>query len=281
MNRVGYAAGPAASGKLLEREHANGSMPAVGMVARLTRVLDAFEAPQSVLSLDDLTRRTGLPLSTTHRIVVQLTRSSWLQRLSDGGYRLGARAFRFRGSHSSSHDELRKFAVESLRSLSLNSGLVAHLAVLDGPDVLVLDKIGGPDAVLVPSRVGGRHAPHISTCGRAMLAMLPAEAVDGMTEDRAFGKGSGWTPRTLYQELDRVRRRRGIAIDDTGRSTQGIASVAGSLDIPGLPRASISVCLGRPADVLRVVPLLSIAIRTIERAAECSSNAAALGSRDH
>lgn len=251
------------------------------MVARLTRILDAFEGPQTILSLDDLTSRTGLPLSTTHRIVVQLTRSSWLQRLSDGGYRLGTRAFRFRGSHSSSHEELRKLAVESLRSLSLNSGLVAHLAVLDGPDVLVLDKIGGPSAALVPSKVGGRHAPHISTCGRAMLAMLPPEAVDGMTDGRAFGKSSVWTPRTLYQELDRVRRRRGIAIDETGRNTRGIASVARTLDIPGLPRASISVCLGRPADVLRVVPLLSTAIRTIERAAEYSSNAAAPGSVDH
>ncbi|MFC9516725.1 IclR family transcriptional regulator C-terminal domain-containing protein [Nocardiaceae bacterium NPDC056970] len=153
--------------------------------------------------------------------------------------------------------------------------------MLDGPDVLVLDKIGGPSAALVPSKVGGRHAPHISTCGRAMLAMLPPEAVDGMTDGRAFGKSSVWTPRTLYQELDRVRRRRGIAIDETGRNTRGIASVARTLDIPGLPRASISVCLGRPADVLRVVPLLSTAIRTIERAAEYSSNAAAPGSVDH
>ncbi|WP_305094341.1 IclR family transcriptional regulator [Prescottella sp. R16] len=241
------------------------------MVARLTRILDAFDAPQTVLSLDDLTSHTGLPSSTTHRIVVQLTRSAWLQRLSDGGYRLGARAFRFRGSHSSSHEELRKIAVEAVRALSLGSGLVAHLAVLDGPDVLVLDKIGGPAAALVPSRVGGRHAPHISTCGRAMLAMLPPETVDDMTEGRAFGRGSVWTPGTFYQELDRVRRRRGIAIDETGENTRGIASVAGSFGIPGLPRASISVCLGRPTDALRVVPQLSAAIRAIERAAEAHS----------
>jgi len=245
------------------------------MIARLTRILDAFDAPHSVLSLEDVTSRAGLPTSTTHRIIVQLMKSRWLQHLPGEGYRLGTRAFQFRGSHSSSHDDLRRLAVEPLRMLHLQTGLVAHLSVLDGPDVLLLDKIGGSGAALVPSRVGGRHAPHISPGGRAMLAGLPAEAVDGFTDRRAFGKTSGWTPRSLYQELGRIRQRRGLSIDDTGRHSQGIASVAASLDLPGLPRASICLSLAKPGDALRVVPAISSTVRAVETAAKTAAFSAA------
>ncbi|CAM3047216.1 helix-turn-helix domain-containing protein [Prescottella defluvii] len=234
------------------------------MIARLTRILDAFDTSGSVLSLEAVAFRTGLTRSSTHRIIVQLTASGWIQRMPDGGYRLGSRAFRFRGAHSESHDHLRSVAVEPLRSLHIRTGLVSHLAVLDGPDVLILDKFGGPSATLVPSRIGGRHAPHISTGGRAMLAALPAETVDEIVADRLERSRSTWTRQRMYQELSRIRRRRGIAIDETGRDTRDIASVAASIILPGLPPASICVCLNRASDALRVVPLVAAVTRSIE-----------------
>ena len=48
--------------------------------------------------------------------------------------------------------------------------MVVHLTVLDGPDVVDLDKVGGRFAAAIPSRVGGHAPAHCTAGGKAILA---------------------------------------------------------------------------------------------------------------
>ena len=57
-----------------------------------------------------------------------------------------------------------------LHDLHRATGLVVHLAVLDGSDVVYLEKIGDRMAAAIPTRVGGRQPAHCTAVGKAMLA---------------------------------------------------------------------------------------------------------------
>src|SRR4051812_5648999 len=58
--------------------------PVEGVVARAVRLLEAFDARAASLSVTDLSRRSGLPLSTTSRMVAELIRHGLLTRSEDG-----------------------------------------------------------------------------------------------------------------------------------------------------------------------------------------------------
>ncbi|NKW20823.1 helix-turn-helix domain-containing protein [Rhodococcus hoagii] len=61
------------------------------LLARMTRILDVFDDPNADLSLDQIARRSGLPRSSTHRIIVEMIELDWLTRWGRN-FRLGPRA---------------------------------------------------------------------------------------------------------------------------------------------------------------------------------------------
>ena len=61
------------------------------VVGRAVRVLEAFSPAAAVLTLTDISRHTGLPLTTVHRLVGELASHGVLEREASGGYRIGLR----------------------------------------------------------------------------------------------------------------------------------------------------------------------------------------------
>ncbi len=242
------------------------------MVERVTLILDAFEQrPTARLNLDDVVARTGLPRSTTHRILGQLVGLQWLQ-YSGARYGLGPRALGL-GGRDGLHGEIRKAAAEHLHQLHLRTGLVVHLAALEGTDEVYLDKIGGPFAATLPSKIGGRHRAYLTTGGRAMLAWLPPEEVDARYE-RLLGRDAGdgrWDLAGLHAELARIRRAHGISIDrgDQTRRLVGVElpSVAAAIHNADGPVAAICIAgAANSVPIERVVPLVADAAARTSRA---------------
>jgi DNA-binding IclR family transcriptional regulator len=238
--------------------------PSPSMIERMTSVLDAFENPSARLSLEQVTAHTLLPRSTAHRILVHLVQLSWLRRTADG-YALGARPLAF-GHCDHSHIEVRQLAAPHLHDLQLRTGMVVHLAVLQGADVHYLDKAGGRFATSVPSRVGGRAPAHGTGLGKAILAWLPAEQVDDLVGPR-LGR---MTDRTiadlavLHQELHRVRQRNGLAFE-RGECFPEISCVASAIRGEDGPVASISLVGPVRTPLEKVAPLVADATQRISR----------------
>src|ERR1041384_6698102 len=86
------------------------------VASRVFRLLDAFSAARPALSLSELSAVTGLPLSTTHRLVAELTTWGGLTRGSDGRYRIGLRLLEI-GSLSPGSLSLRERAMPFLEDL--------------------------------------------------------------------------------------------------------------------------------------------------------------------
>ncbi|MEB0303587.1 helix-turn-helix domain-containing protein, partial [Mucilaginibacter sp. 5C4] len=72
------------------------------LLSRLVTILDAFDSHRSSMTISALSRRVGIPLATTHRLVVQLLDERLLERDADGGVRLGIRLWELasRGSRT-------------------------------------------------------------------------------------------------------------------------------------------------------------------------------------
>ncbi|MGY1812480.1 IclR family transcriptional regulator [Blastococcus sp. SYSU D00820] len=232
------------------------------MVERMTLILDAFDGRSTRLTLEDVARRTHLPRSTAHRILDQLVRLNWLEH-TPFGYRLGQRALGL-GGRDGGYEEIRVAAAPLLHELQIKTGMVVHLAVLDGAEVYYLDKVGGRFAAAVPSRVGGRAPAHSTALGKAMLAWLPPEQVD-VQVGRAIGRMTSRTIadlNTLHQELNRIRQRRGLAFE-RGECVAQIACVAAAIRGPEGPLASISLVGDITMQLEKVAPLVVDAARQV------------------
>lgn len=214
--------------------------PPTSMIERMTLILDAFDAATPTLTLLGLAERTGLPRSTVHRILDQMIRLRWLAH-TPGGYRLGLRVLEL-GGLAAEQNELREVVGPLLYELSQRTGLVGHLAVLDGREVLFLDRSGGRSRVLIPTRVGGRLPAHSTAVGKALLATLEP----GIAEAALRGNAVARTARTivdrgeLHRELARIRNRQGVAVD-TEESLPGVGCVAVPIRGRGVAVAAISL----------------------------------------
>ncbi|BDT91430.1 transcriptional regulator [Nocardia sputorum] len=137
------------------------------LLDRLSLVLDAFDGRDS-LGLTEVVSRTGLPRSSAHRMLDRLVQLRWLRR-EGRNYSLGIRLVEL-GSLAVHQDRVHAASGEHLQHLYRATGMVVHLAVLDGDDVVYLDKIGGRLAAHVPTRVGGRLPASKSALGKVLLA---------------------------------------------------------------------------------------------------------------
>lgn len=251
----------------LEEQAVDAVVPAAtlppSMVERMTLILDSFRGPGDHLMLEQIARATHLPRSTAHRILDQLVRLGWLDHTTRG-YSLGQRALLLGGDTDLSTSDLRAAAAPVLHELAMRTGLVVHLAVLDGTHVRYLDKVGGSAARAVPSRVGGLAPAHCTALGKAMLAWLSAEDVDAASD----GVLVGGTPHSigdlaaLHRELHQVRGRNGLAFE-RGEFVEGLACCAAAVRGPHGPVAAISLVGSGGVPLERVAPLVVRAARHI------------------
>ncbi|MFD4294989.1 IclR family transcriptional regulator [Rhodococcus sp. NPDC058505] len=189
---------------------------------RVSLVLDAFDGPGR-LTLSQVVQRTGLPRSSAHRMLERFVAMRWLRR--DGRvYELGNRLVEL-GSIAVHQNRLHAAAAPILQELHRVTGYVVHLGVLDDPDVLYLDKVGGRLAADLPTRVGSRYPARGSAIGKALLAYTP-NGSDELT---------GFTP-----ELRRVREL-GVAYE-VSQISGGIGIIAVPIGPVGGVHAAVSIC---------------------------------------
>lgn len=212
--------------------------PQRSALAKTVAVVEAL-APGGRLS--DIARHTDLPVSTTHRILQELVALGWA-RETDGRYSLGARLLAL-SSRSTGGPELARLARPALRDLAAQTGRTVHFAMLDGDQLVYLDKIEGRGSYAMKSRVGMAIPLHCTAIGKAVLAAMSDADV------RAAAARTGLpaaTPRTitdvgdLLRHVQKVRARR-YAVDDEENEPHTRCVGAAVVDHRGEPVAGVSV----------------------------------------
>jgi DNA-binding IclR family transcriptional regulator len=218
------------------------------VLERAFTILGAYGPADRKLTLAEMTRRTGIPKATVHRLAGELLELGVLEG-ERGVYRIGMRMFEL-GQLVPLQRDLRNAALPFMQDLFEATHETVHLAVLDGTDVLYIDKISGHRRVAAGSRVGGRLPAHCTAVGKAMLAVSPPGVLDallaaGLAQRTAF---TITNPSVLKRQLATVARV-GVAYE---REESDLGVTCAASPVYGFGRQLVAaVSVTGPVDRLR------------------------------
>jgi DNA-binding IclR family transcriptional regulator len=237
-------------------------VPAVTRAAAILDVLaaDAGTAPATPTQLSDLARRLGLPKSSVANICAALVDAGLIRKVGTG-FGLGRRLAELGGAYLATVDQVHLFS-ELTEQLAVASEETAHLAILDGLEVIYLARHDGRQAIRIASGIGRRLPASCTALGKAALASLPpdelAMRLRGVEQLPTLTAHSHRQVAMLLDDLDEVRER-GYAIDDE-ETSEGILclGVAVPRRNPAENHYAVSVTLLKArADVDRRTALVS------------------------
>ncbi|MBZ3900354.1 IclR family transcriptional regulator [Streptomyces griseiscabiei] len=240
----------------------NTSEPGRSVSSRLLAVLGAFDISRPTLSLTEVAALTGLPLSTSRRLLKELADWGALERLPDQRYRVGLRLWRL-GSLAPQQRNLRDAALPFMQDLCEATQENVQLVVLDGLEALCIERISAAGAVSTKTVVGGRLPLHATGVGKVLLALSPPEVLQA----------------TLHNGLPRITR---FTVTEPGRLARSLqdvrrARLAFSQEEMTLGAVSVAApVLGRDDRVLAALGIVTRSRARLERLAP-AVRAAALG----
>lgn len=130
-------------------------------------LLRSFNGDERVMTLSELSRASGLPKSTVHRLIARLTELGAIEN-HRSGYKLGVSLLELAGKTPAG--SMRDKAMPYLAALHRWSGQTVHLAVLRDHEVVYLEKLAIPAAATTMPWVGARLPAHCTAIGKALLA---------------------------------------------------------------------------------------------------------------
>lgn len=214
-------------------------MPSLRRAVSLLRQLAASNSP---VSAGTLSRRLGIPRSSTYEIFDVLDELGLVVKV-DGGFMLGAGVHEL-GSSYLRASPLQRLAHPIVRGLADTTAGTAQLAVLRGWETVYVLKEQPLDSVAVITAAGVRMPAYLTATGRAMMAELTEREVLALLQGETgfvSRTGRGPTRKRQLAALLAETRARGWALE-TGEITPGIRTVGAAVrDASGRPVAAVGL----------------------------------------
>lgn len=177
------------------------------VTSKIAAILTSFNSG-SGLTQTDLAGRTGMPISTVHRLAGELARRHLLERTADGRYRVGLPLRMLSGARSEP-PTVRERAPFVLDDLCDATRATVRFGVLDDGEVAYIERRPGHQPVTSFSSAA-RLPAHATALGKALLAFSTSSVVtmvlaQGLT---AYTRSTLTTPDDLRRVLRRVRATR-------------------------------------------------------------------------
>lgn len=246
-------------------------------VTNASRLLKEFSSRDRELGVSELSRRLDLGKSTVHRLLVTLTAEHLLEHdPTTGKYRLGLAMYDL-GAAVATRLDLHEAVNPPLERLRNVTGETVQVAVLDGREVVYVERLDSPQTLRLFLEVGRRNDAHNTSTGKCLLAFRSEAELEGLLR--------GWklkakTPHTitnvslLRKELARIRSQ-GYA-RNVEEAELGVLSVAAPIrDISGRIVAAMSAA----GPITRMEPEEDRIILAVQEAAARASHR--LGFRRH
>ena len=193
---------------------------------KVLAVLATFDRDRQNQTLSQIARRTGLPLSTAHRIVGELAAWGALERGDSATWHVGLRLWEV-ASVCPRSQILREAALPFMQDLYETTHENIQLAVREGTELVFVERIAGHRSVELLTMVGSRFPLAATGMGRVLLAYAPYDIQEAVLEAplRSWTSHTVTDPRTLRGQLSRIRREQ-IFVSDRQLSENTVAVAA-------------------------------------------------------
>ena len=177
------------------------------VLSRAVRIFEAFTPDDPTLRVSEIASRTGMHVATVSRLVAELVEHGMLAREPDRRVRIGVRMWEL-ALRASPTLSLRDAVMPLLEDLHAVVGQHVQLGVLDGREVLFVERLSAPGAVVNYTRIAGRLPLHASSSGQVLLAHAPRELQEQVLAApmQRFTRHTITTPDRLRVTLAEVRR---------------------------------------------------------------------------
>jgi DNA-binding IclR family transcriptional regulator len=224
--------------------------PTIQVIERMFALIDVLASREEAVSLKEISEKTGLHPSTTHRILNDLTIGRFVDRPEAGSYRLGMRLLEL-GNLVKGRLDVRDAALTPMRELHKLIQQPVNLSMRQGDEIVYIERAYSErSGMQVVRAIGGRAPLHLTSTGKLFLAADDPQRV------RAYATRTGLPGHTrnsitqlpvLERELSKARQY-GVARDNEELELGVRCMAAGIYDDQGKLVAGLSI--SAPADRL-------------------------------
>ena len=224
--------------------------PTIQVIERMFALIDVLASREEAISLKEISEKTGLHPSTTHRILNDLAVGRFVDRPEAGSYRLGMRLLEL-GNLVKGRLNVRDAALGPMRELHKLTQQPVNLSMRQGDEIVYIERsYSERSGMQVVRAIGGRAALHLTSTGKLFLA------ADDPARVRSYATRTGLAGHTrnsitqlpsLERELSKARQY-GIARDNEELELGVRCMAAGIYDDQARLVAGLSI--SAPADRL-------------------------------
>ena len=233
-----------------KREASTPAKPTIQVIERMFALIDVLASREEAISLKEISEKTGLHPSTTHRILNDLATGRFVDRPEAGNYRLGMRLLEL-GNLVKARLSVRDAALTPMRDLHKLIQQPVNLSMRQGDEIVYIERAYSErSGMQVVRAIGGRAPLHLTSTGKLFLAADDPQRV------RAYATRTGLAGHTrnsitqlpvLERELSKARQY-GIARDNEELELGVRCMAAGIYDDQSRLIAGLSI--SAPADRL-------------------------------
>jgi IclR family transcriptional regulator, KDG regulon repressor len=228
----------------------------VQVIDRTLDIIELLSTEQNGLGVTEISKRTNLHKTTVHRILSSLYTRNYVEKNKNGEYKIGLKLIEIAGCHINEL-ELQTEARSYLLELSSKYNLTSHLGVLDGLDVVYIEKLETYSHMRLYKQIGYRTPAYCSSLGKCLLSSLSEMELEEIMANCTFER---FTANTICDINSFKKHLRNIRIQkwamDNQEQTIGqrciaapiydyrgdvIAAVSGSGNLEQLPDEKINV----------------------------------------
>lgn len=213
----------------------------VRVVDRVFDIIEQLAASPSAMSLSEIAKKTEMSKSTVHRLLSSMCARHYVEKNTDNTYSIGYKLLETVSLHINNLElltEAKPFLSELMRDLHLT----AHMGILDGCDVVYLEKMDIYPSTRLYTQVGFRSPAYCSSMGKCLLSCLSGDDLEEALYGCDFKR---YTPNTItdireFKRYLRIVRRQGWAMDNEEYHLGHRCVGAPVYDYRGTPVAAIS-----------------------------------------
>lgn len=188
----------------------------VQSVERTLTILEVLADQNDGMGVTEISEKVNLHKSTVYRLLSTLISKGYVQQnLDTNKYRTTLKLYEL-GMKRVQNIDIVSASKEHSEQLMLSVNEVVHLVVRDNNEIVYVDKVDANNTIRMASTIGKRSPMYCTSVGKAILAYLSNEDVEGIWEETDIVRN---TPNTivslevLKEELKEIRKL-GYALDN-------------------------------------------------------------------